>query len=296
MLEPLLTPETPAAIAAKYWVNRALPQPGFDLGLMHDFATKAETLYRKLDDPSGLYFALCMKGWSGRVPVAESGGLLEEVAALERLGMPPRLLAVGRLGQGMLHYAERQYAEAGRDFDAASSHARVGGATRVVAIAVCMRVMVHYVLHNVDEAVRLCRQVVDQERRRFGFLTFALGYLSFGLVLQGELGQARQTLAEFFRLCRVSDWDLFDLCDEAYPLLALREGRHETAARLLGYRDRQARPAGVRALAIEQMKQARAQLEAAFDAPTLQRLMAEGAQLHEEAVCALTLEDVPRGS
>ena len=269
-------PDTPAPIAAKFWVNRSMTQPGFDLGLMHDYAAKAETLYRKLDDPSGLYFALFMKGWSGRVPVSDSGLLLEEMAALERLGIAPRMVAMGRLGQGMLHYAERLYAEAGQDFDASSELARSCGATRACAIALCFRVMVHYVLREVDEGVRLCRQVVRQERRRFGFLAFASGYLAFGLVLQGAVVQARQALAELFRLCRAADWDLFDWWDEAYPLLALREGRYETAARLLGYHDREGRRLGVRALAIEDMEQARSALEAEFGAPTLRRLMAEG--------------------
>jgi predicted ATPase/DNA-binding winged helix-turn-helix (wHTH) protein len=289
-LEPLLAPDTPAPIAAKYWVNRAMTQPGFDFGRMHDFAAKAETLYRKLDDPGGLYFALCMKGWSGRVPVTESGRLVQQTLALEQLGLPPRLIAMGRLGQGMLHYAERQYAVAGRDFDVASVHARACGATRADAIAACFRVMVHYVMREVDEGVRLCRQVVGQERRRFGFLALASGYLAFGLVLQGELGQARQALTELFRLCRASDWDLFDTWDEAYLLLALQEARQETAARLLGYHDRAGRPPGARALALEEVTRARSTLKAAFDAPNLQRLLAEGAQLDQEAVCALTLE------
>lgn len=83
---------------------------------------------------------------------------------------------------------------------------------------------------------------------------------------------------------------------EAYVLLAMREGRHETAARLLGYVDRKARPLVNPMMAVEPLRQAHATLEASFDRETLERLFAEGAMLDEEAVCALTLEHAETGS
>ena len=124
----------------------------------------------------------------------------------------------------------------------------------------------------------------------FGLFIVVVGFLAVGLVLQGECEQARQVLVELFRLSRAAYWWLFQLFDEAYVLFAMAEGRHETAARLLGYVDHKARPRVDMKMATKQTQAARVALEVRFGAATLQSLLDEGALLDEEAVCALTLE------
>ena len=289
-IEPLLTPDVPASTAARYWLMRAQVHAGHDYARMHELAQKALAHYRRMEDAGGLYYALCVMIWSGRAPAEESRRLIEQVRQLERLGLPSKMLATGRTAQGQLHYFERRYAQAGRDFDMALTHARIAGALRLAAIAVGLRAMTHYAVGEIDQAVQLCRAAVAQERRRFGILIFPLGFLAVGLVLQSECAQARPVLTELFRLSRAAYWWLFQLFDEAYVLLAMAEGRHETAARLLGYVDHKARPRVDMKMAPTQMQTARAQLERRFGAASLQALLDEGALLDEEAVCALTLE------
>ena len=289
-IEPLLTPQLQVSIAARYWLMRAQVQAGHDYARMHEFAEKALALYRNLNDTRNLYYALCIKIWSGRAPEEESLTMVEQARELERLGLPAKMLASGRTAQGQYHYFEQRYAQAGRDFDIALTHARIGGALRLAAIAVGLRSMTHYAVGEIDQGVRLCRSAVAQERRRFGILMFPLGFLAVGLVLQGECVEARLALVELFRLSRAAYWWLFHLYDEAYVLLAMTEGRHETAALLLGYVDQKARPRVDIKMATMQTQAARSALEVRFGAATLQSLLDEGALLDEEAVCALTLE------
>lgn len=289
-IERLLTPELPASTAARYWLMCAQVHAGHDYARMYEFAEKALALYRGLEDARGLYYALCIMIWSGRAPAEESRSMIEQARKLERLGLPSKMLATGRTAQGQLHYFERRYAQAGRDFDMAQIHARIAGGLRLAAIAVGLRAMTHYAVGEIDQAVRLCRAAVAQERRPFGILIFPLGFLAVGLVLQGECAQARLVLVELFRLSRAAYWWLFQLFDEAYVLLAMAEGRHETAARLLGYVDHKARPRVDMKMATIQMQAARAELKRRFGVATVQGLLDEGALLDEEAVCALTLE------
>lgn len=137
--------------------------------------------------------------------------------------------------------------------------------------------------------MRQCQQAVLSQRRRYGFLNLPLGSLALGLTLQGHLDQAREAFVELFRVGGASDWYLFDMFNEACLVLALIEGRHETATRLLGHAHHRSTKLGVRFLWAERIGQARATLESKFEPETFQRLMAEGQKLDEEAVCRLTL-------
>lgn len=101
-------------------------------------------------------------------------------------------------------------------------------------------------------------------------------------------------LADFFRRSRAADWYLFNLLDESCFLLAMQEGRHHSAARLLGYSDRRSRRVIDFRMAETHVERSRAELETICAAPTLRRLLSEGAALDEEAVCALALEEAPR--
>ena len=93
-------------------------------------------------------------------------------------------------------------------------------------------------------------------------------------------------LAQFFEASRHSGWLRFGQCANAYVELALHEQRHSSAATLLGY----ARAAGWGTDVQRRCAELLAELEAVLDAETLERLLAKGEALDEEAVCALTLE------
>jgi hypothetical protein len=93
-------------------------------------------------------------------------------------------------------------------------------------------------------------------------------------------------LAEFFEASRRTGWHRLGQCGEAFVELAFHEQRHSSAASLLGY----ARAAWWRPDTQRRCAELLAALETVLDAETLQRLLAKGKALDEEAVCALTLE------
>jgi len=286
-----LTADLAPALAGRYWVTRAQMQTGHDYPAMHEFAARAEALLRAAGDRHGLHWALSLRLWSGQAPAHEAERLAAEAHALESADMPPRMLALARLGRSQWHRFAGRPAEAARDLDLALAHARAAGSDRSVATAMGLRAQVHYSLGEFAQGVHLMRQSAARERRRYGFTAHALGFLALGLVLQGEGAEARQVLAEFFRHSRAADWWLFNVVDEAYGLMAMLEGRRRTAARLLGYSGHKARQITGSRMAEVQTRRMREVLGQALGAETLAQLLDEGTRLGEETVCALTLEE-----
>ena len=148
---------------------------------------------------------------------------------------------------------------------------------------------------DVRKAVDLGRQLLARvsERRTYLWLV-AQGNLANALLQAGEIAEAREVIARFNELSRAAQWDTFATYGPVFALLAACEGRVESAARLLGHADRvtgarggQQQPNEVRAheLALKR-------IDAELGAAERKRLMAEGEDLDQEAVCALTLDPV----
>jgi hypothetical protein len=93
-------------------------------------------------------------------------------------------------------------------------------------------------------------------------------------------------LAEFFEASRRTGWHRLGPFGNTYVELAFHEKRYSAAASLLGY----ARAAWCRPDAQRRCAELLTELETVLDTETLERLLAEGNALDEEAVCALTLE------
>ena len=106
------------------------------------------------------------------------------------------------------------------------------------------------------------------------------------LTRQGRCAEARLALAEFFEASRRTGWHRLDPFGNTYVELAFHEKRYSAAASLLGY----ARAAWCRPDAQRRCAELLTELETVLDAETLERLLADGKGLDEEAVCALTLE------
>ena len=106
------------------------------------------------------------------------------------------------------------------------------------------------------------------------------------LTRQGRCAEARSALAEFFEASRRTGWQRLGQFGNACVELAFHEQRHSSAASLLGY----AREAWSRQELQRRCAELLAELETVLDAETLERLLAKGKALDEEAVCALTLE------
>jgi hypothetical protein len=146
-------------------------------------------------------------------------------------------------------------------------------------------------LGMVDQAVRRIRAVIEQERKVLGgLLEFSYGNLAAGLILQGNLEEAREALAELFRQCRLTEGERFVGFVHWCPRLALGEQRYETAARLMGFASAERRRNGLGERVEPELDAVRATLEARLDPSTLERLVDEGSTMNREAAFALTLE------
>lgn len=290
-LEGSVRGDVPAAAAARYWVGRSLLQIGLPAGPMHDFALAAAELYRRLDDARGRYLALSAVVGSLVAPLPQARRMLDEMTRLERPQWPPRLRRQRKWAEAAVLKSEGRMAEFLAAVRQALALANAAGADHAAVGLRSWLVEAHLALGQADEAVRVGRELilsVRAWRSRVG--QAPLVSAANALLLQGDVREARLSLTEFIETSRRRDWDWFGYHADSFALLAALEGRSEAAARLIGYCDHARRRGGGRNLnaALARALAWRA-VEAALDAATIERLMAEGASLDEEGACALAL-------
>jgi hypothetical protein len=292
-LESALPSVGDAAVAARYWLERSRTLAWAAYGLMHDCARRAEALYRSLDNPQGIYLSLSYAVSSGLVSAGASREALDEMAGLERPDWPPGLRMFRFFSEYNLALyhgdpaAGLQPAQAGLGM-ASAAHARMW--TTMFELWI---VNSQAYGGDLDAALQGCRAALARERDRRGGLLLAvtLGLLARILLLQGKLADARAALAEFFDCSRATEWGGFRDFVAVSVRLALMERRHATAARLLGYTEVAWRHLGrVTPYGHQLRSTAYSALQRHMDAHSLERLIAEGASLDEEAVVTLALE------
>jgi tetratricopeptide (TPR) repeat protein len=292
-LEPHEGMDIAPAVAARYWLARSECTQYVQFDRTRVFALKAAALYRELGDDRGLFLALCSAAICP--PMEEGRRTLDQMSALERPDWPARVRFHGRRSAAFVAIYEGRVREVGAILEQALELAR----------ACDSQSMADRTLHNLaDQALAAgdLRKAVDLGRqlllrateRRTYLLLVVLGNLANALLQSGEVAEARDVIARFNESSRAAQWDTFGIYAAVFALLAACEGRVESAARLVGYGDRcyaamgaEPEPNEVRAREL-----ALARVAAELDAAELQRLMAEGERLDEEAVCALTLEPV----
>ena len=143
-----------------------------------------------------------------------------------------------------------------------------------------------------DAERRCCEEIAHDRRWRGDPLEVILACHATVLARQGRCAEARVALLEFFEASRRSGWALFGLYGHTYVELALHEHRYRDAARLLGY----ARAAWGRGVTPgRESERLLDMLQSEIDATSVERLLVEGKELEQEAVCALTLEIAPSG-
>ena len=143
-------------------------------------------------------------------------------------------------------------------------------------------------LGRLDDALRRSREEIAAECRWRGrALEITLGTHAAVLTRQGRCAEARLALAEFFEASRRTGWHRFGQFGNAFVELAFHEQRYSSAATLARLR---ARSRGGATDTQRRCAELLAALETVLDAETLERLLAKGEALDEEAVCALTLE------
>ncbi|WP_431587163.1 hypothetical protein [Aquabacterium sp.] len=143
-------------------------------------------------------------------------------------------------------------------------------------------------------AVKHCRELLAHGRhRRDNIVLQAMAVMAAALFMQKEVEQARGALVVFAEASRSRGWEWFDLYSALFALLAALEGRHETAARVLGYAERAQHQVGDAQLA-QALEQAHGMVNAMLSPAVVNRLSQEGAQMAPATVCSWALARVDR--
>jgi len=291
-------PGVDAEVAARYWMARATMQGGEALGPYRDYAIKAATFARTLDDKRWLYAALCQQAASSLVSPEEAPALLAEIAALEHADWPARLRAQRWLAEFAMHNVHGSHADALAAAETGLELAGEAGSLQLATAFANWVLVALLSLQRTDEALRRSREMLTWVRASHDAMSIAFqGTCATCALAARDFGTARRQFATMFDLCRTVEWNSFDFFAGRYVTLALAEGRIEAAAQLLGYAGAVRDRAWGTPRFTHHHEEARARLAAALDAATLERLLAQGQTMGREAVCALVLameQDVGR--
>ena len=286
VLEPLVSPDAVDAITARYWVARAVAeaQVGFPSARAGE---RAASLFRALGNERGVALSLCCLGWVQVYSVAQWSATQAEMDSLAPEAWPIRAKGWRLLAEAAMHIAHGRFDEALSVAEAGLVLARSRGLVNPVVLFTRYAIIAELALGRLDDALRRSREEIAAECRWRGrALELTLGSHAAVLTRQGRCAEARVALAEFFEASRRTGWHRFGQCSHIFAELAFHEQRYSPAASLLGY----ARAAWWRPDTQRRCAELLAALEAVLDTETLERLLAEGNALDEEAVCALTLQ------
>lgn len=296
-LEPVLRPSSathgvPRASAARYWLQRSmLFMWGTADASARSMAVQAIDLLRGLDDPIGLYVALGYASSTSIGEVGESRRMLNEMANIERADWPFALRHVRVVARVATLELEGRPDAARVAIEAALAEARLTGQEGWVGIDTVFLGANALALGRAEDAVHYAGQMLPAHRAaRHPYLLHTLAVQTGGLLLLKRVAEARQAIAEFLAVSRTREWDFLSMQTDGCAFLAVLERRPRAGARLLGYADRANRLIGARIAASSYVRaQCGAALGALLPPATVEALMAEGASLDEEGVCALTL-------
>jgi tetratricopeptide (TPR) repeat protein len=286
VLEPLVvSSDAVDVITARYWLACAAAEtqaafPSAQAG------ERAASLFRALGDERGIAISLCCLGMAQVYSDSQWSVVRAEMDALALDAWPIRTNVWRILAEATMHIAQGRFDEALSVADAGLRFARSKEVVTAWSFA-RWAIIAELALGRLDEALRRCREEIDAEYRWLGRpLEVTLGTHAEVLTRQGRGAEARLALAEFFEASRRTGWHHFGNFGNAFVELAFHEQRHASAATLLGY----ARVAWGRPQSQRRSAELLAVLQAVLDEETLERLLAKGKTLDEEAVCALTLE------
>jgi len=286
VLEPLLSCDAVDVITARYWVARAVAEAGSGFPSARA-GERAASLFRALGDERGLAVSLCLLGFLQVYSVAQWSAIQAEMDSLALEAWPVRT-KVYRLGaEADMHNAHGRLHEALSVAEAGLVFARSKGMMNSMAFFTRSAIMAELALGRLDDALSRSREQIAAEIRWRGrALEITLGDHAAVLTRQGRCAEARLALAEFFEASRRTGWHRLGQFGHVLVELAFHEQRYSSSASLLGY----ARKSWGRQYTQRLCAELLAALEPVLDAESLERQLAAGEALDEDAVCALTLE------
>ncbi|WP_052162573.1 winged helix-turn-helix domain-containing protein [Aquabacterium sp. NJ1] len=294
-LEQLATSPQPGADVARFWLERSRLYWGVGNTLMHDFALRSSALYRAAADRRGLYLSLrCLAG-SGVLPSVQALSVLDEMAALEQPDWPIRLCTQRLLAEVTVLKSIEHMAEARRVCQNLLVRAQSAGLEGVVSAALNDLASISMALGDTDAALQTCAQILARGRhRRDNFVLHALAVMACVAFVKSDLATARSALTDFVSASRSRDWEWLGLYAGLLALMAALEGRHEAAARLLGYTAKAYEQMGSRdVVTVYAWSRSNGLVQDALDPTVFERLKGMGAELDPESVATWALSPPP---
>jgi len=287
VLEPLvLSSDAVDVITARYWLGQAVAetQVGFPSARAGE---RAASLFRALGNQRGIAASLCCLGFAQVYSLAQWSATRAEMDSLAPEAWPARTEVWRVMAEAAMHVAQERFDEALSAAKAGLVLARSKGMANTLWGFTRYAIIAELALGRVDDALRRSREEIAAECRWRGrAVELTLGNYAAVLTRQGRCAEARSALAEFFEASRRTGWQFLGQFGNAFVELAVHEQRYSPAASLLGY----ARAAWGRQDIPRQCAELLAELQTVLDAETLERELARGKVLDEEAVCELTLE------
>lgn len=295
-VEPWVDAATPPAVAARFWLTRSILVTLNALKQQAAAAEKAAGLYRGIGDDEGLFFALIylavQRALMGHGPAAERA--LEEARRLLRPSWPAWTAARVEFVLGYIaFYCKLQPEGAALCIGRSRAlTARGGGDEGFDAEAEMGGVLVALALRRYADAARGAKELLGRPLpsvvgyfRAIIALVLAAALAGLGDLAASE-GIFRQALPSIKRATGTVAWAL-----NYVSFLVARQGRHDAAARLIGFLDASrgddmvVRSPAQRA----PYDEAAALCAAALGSDGFARLKAAGAKLSEDEATALAL-------
>jgi ATP/maltotriose-dependent transcriptional regulator MalT len=229
------------------------------------------------------------------MPGAQALAVLDEMATLEAPDWPTRLQAQRLQAEVSVLRSIEYMAEARRVCQNLLVRAQAAGLEGVVSATLSDLASISLSLGDTETAMQTCQQLLARGRhRRDNFILHALAIVACVSFVKGDLAGARSALSDFVAASRSRDWEWLGLYAGLLSLLAALEGRHEAAARLLGYTSRAYEQLGSRdVLTVYAWSRATGLVQDAVDATVLQRLKDMGANMDAESACTWALSSPP---
>lgn len=286
----------PPELACRLWEGLAQLTGEISSLESREAASQALVLAETTGDRRATYLALAHLAFSYRAAAPEAIAALARLQALEDPGWPPAVRLFGAKVAGGIASHRQDVASARAANLERLALSAACGADRDSFAALGNLADVALIGGDVAEAVRRGRELLAKLPRRHGVTrAIALGNLLLAELAGDALAEARATATEFLDLARQLDHLYVTSTADGMALLAAREGRLATAARLLAFADaaytadHQARePNEARARAATW-----ALLQAGLSEPDLAVELARGAGLNPAQACALALQTAP---
>jgi predicted ATPase len=283
-----LCPEESAQ--ARYWVRRSYTLWGVDQDMALECARRSATLHRRLGaDPVGLHEALHAMVVSQRLKAEEMKQVLAEMALLAQPNWPARIKTDHQMAHVLCFYVLGMHEPMLKAAQEGLAVARAASSRLRINILQWHLCTALRCLGRSAEALAVSRASIEELGPWRGWSAgYLLGEYIWACLLQHDLAQAKEGLAEFVNLTRNTGWTAFGYNSHIYPQLALAEGHDAAAAQLVGFADRCWRRIGS---VFPDMQAERERvvgiLSQRLDAGTLQGLMTLGESLDEASACAL---------